>query len=81
VAPRFTKYGKWSGLRTPKENRSTPSGARVSSLPRASGAVVAVPGSASGSALSGSTRACLQLRRMIAEANWTPARKFLASLS
>jgi hypothetical protein len=26
-------------------------------------------------------RACLQLRRMIAEARWIPARKFLASLS
>src|SRR5437764_1685746 len=27
------------------------------------------------------SRACLQLRRMIAEASWIPARKFLASLS
>jgi zinc transporter ZupT len=27
------------------------------------------------------TRACLQLSRIIAAANWTPARKFLASLS
>ena len=27
------------------------------------------------------TRACLQLSRIIAEAKWTPARKFLASLS
>jgi len=28
-----------------------------------------------------STRACLQLSRMIAQASWTPARKFRASLS
>jgi len=27
------------------------------------------------------TRACLQLSRIIVEAKWTPARKFLASLS
>ena len=29
----------------------------------------------------GNTRACLQLSRMIAQASWTPARKFRASLS
>jgi hypothetical protein len=29
----------------------------------------------------GVTRACLQLRRMAAQASWTPARKILASLS
>jgi hypothetical protein len=31
--------------------------------------------------LLGGTRACLQLSKIIAEAKWTPARKFLASLS
>jgi uncharacterized coiled-coil DUF342 family protein len=31
--------------------------------------------------LHGLARACLQLSKMIAEARWTPARKFLASLS
>jgi hypothetical protein len=42
----------------------------------------AQPGSSPGQAFSGScSRARLQLRMMIAEASWTPARKFLASLS